>query len=43
MYSVIGTILGKKYVIFYDPSYYLENISEVFMVGKEDLLVTVQQ
>ena len=39
MYSVIGTILGARlgHVIFYDPSYYLENISEVFMVWKGGL------
>ena len=39
MYSVIGTILGARlgHVIFYDPTYYLENISEVFMVWKGGL------
>ena len=39
MYSVIGTILGARlgHVIFYDPAYYLENISEVFMVWKGGL------
>ena len=39
MYSVVGTILGARlgHVIFYDPAYYLENISEVFMVWKGGL------
>ena len=39
MYSVIGTILGARlgHVIFYDPAYYLENISEVLMVWKGGL------
>ena len=39
MYSVIGTVLGARlgHVIFYDPAYYLENISEVLMVWKGGL------
>ena len=39
MYCVVGTILGARlgHVIFYDPYYYLENISEIFMVWKGGL------
>ena len=39
MFSVVGTILGARlgHVIFYDPAYYLENISEVLMVWKGGL------
>ena len=39
MYSVVGTIVGARlgHVIFYDPAYYLENISEIFMVWKGGL------
>ena len=39
MYSVIGTILGARlgHVIFYEPAYYLDNISEILMVWKGGL------
>ena len=39
MYSVVGTILGARlgHVFFYQPDYYIENISEIFMVWKGGL------
>ena len=39
VYTVLGTILGARlgHVIFYEPKYYLENISEILMVWKGGL------
>ena len=39
VYTVLGTILGARFghVLFYEPSYYLENISEILMVWKGGL------
>ena len=39
VYTVLGTILGARlgHVLFYEPNYYLENISEILMVWKGGL------